>query len=131
MKMKTYIVMFFYILLFLNLSGCVVGHEDYKRVLDMDIGNNIEEHPPFDFSKAGELIRSDYLLAGEGLTHTTIESNDILRFHYNVQEVLKNYSIKAYVGKCLIYYDVNPETKIILGWGFDDGGNPQSCRTWP
>jgi hypothetical protein len=131
MKVKTYIVMFIYLLLLLTLSGCVVGHEDYKRYVDMDIGNNIEKHPPFDSSKAGKLIRSDYLLGGDGLTHITIVNDETLRYHYSFQEVSTNYSIKDYVGKCLIYYDVDPDTYIILAWGFDDGGNPQSCRTWP
>jgi hypothetical protein len=119
-----------YILLSLSLAGCVIGHQDYKRYLDMDIGKNIKEHPPFDSDNAGKLIRSDYLLGGEGLTHITEMDNGTLRFHYSAHEVLSNYSIQDYIGKCLIYYDVNPKSYVIISWGFDVGGNPLSCRTW-
>jgi hypothetical protein len=125
---KANIVMF---LIFFNLSGCVVGHSDYKRYLDMNIGKNIKHYMPYDGSKSGQLIRSDYLLGGDGLTHKTILDDGVVRYHFSGQEVLPNYSIKDYVGRCLVYYDVDPETHIILRWGFDKGGNPLSCRTWP
>ncbi len=128
--MNYYNSSFIYILLLLGLCGCVVGHEDYKRYLNMYIGKNIKHQLPFESSKSGQLIRSDYLLGGEGLTHISVEYGGILRYHFSGQEVLPNYSIKEYVGKCLIYYDVDPNTYIIKSWGFDDGGNPLSCRTW-
>jgi len=129
--MNKYNAIFIYILLLFGLCGCVVGHEDYKRSLNRYIGKNIKHQLPFESSKAGQLIRSDYLLGGEGLTHTSVQDSGILRYHFSGQEVLPNYSIKDYIGKCLIYYDVDPNTYIILSWGFDEGGNPLSCRTWP
>ena len=126
--MKANFVIFF---ITLNLFGCVVGHGDYKRYLDMSVGNNIKQHMPHDGSESGQLIRSDYLMGGDGLTHMTILGNGKIRYHFSAQEVLSNYSIKDYVGKCLVYYDTDPDSHIILGWGFDEGGNPLSCRTWP
>ena len=49
-----------------------------------------------------------------------------------MQEVLENTRTeREWIGKCLIYYVVDSNTYIIKGWGFDKGGNPLSCRTWP
>ena len=119
-----------YILLSLSLAGCVIGHQDYKRYLDMTIGKNIKEYPPYNSDNAGKLIRGDFLVGGEGLTHVTELDDGILRYHYSAQEILSNFSISDYVGKCLIYFDINPKTNIIISWGFDEGGNPLSCRTF-
>lgn len=119
------------ILLLFFLSGCTVGHKDYQRYLNMNIGENINSQKLSKSPDAGELIRSDYLIAGEGLTNITTLDNGLLRYHFSRQEVLPNYSIIDYVGKCLIYYDVDPKTDIIMVWGFDRGGNSLSCRTWP
>ncbi|MCP4056403.1 MAG: hypothetical protein GY738_03610 [Pseudoalteromonas sp.] len=127
--MGNYIFVFGLILL-LNIGGCAAGHEDYKKYLNMNIGENINNQKLSKSAKAGKLIRSDYLIGGEGLTKITTLDSGILRYHFSRQEVLPNYSIKDYVGKCLIYYDVDPKTDIILAWGFDKGGNPLSCRTW-
>jgi len=120
-----------YVFLVLCISGCVVGHGDYKRYLDMNIGESIYIENLSKSPNAGQLIRSDYLIEGEGLTHITTLDSGVLRYHFSGMEILSNYSIKDYVGKCLIYYDVDPKTYTIIAWGFDDGGNPLSCRTFP
>jgi hypothetical protein len=96
----------------------------------MNIGESINNQKLTKSLDAGELIRADYLIGGEGLTNITILDSGVLRYHFSRQEVLPNYSIKDYVGKCLIYYDVDPKTHIIISWGFDKGGNSLSCRTW-
>lgn len=118
-------------LLMISVSGCVVGHEDYKKYLKMNVGENINIQKLSKSPDAGKLIRSDYLTQGEGLTNITTLDSGILRYHFSRMEILPNYSIKEYVGKCLIYYDVDPKTDIIVAWGFDKGGNPLSCRTFP
>jgi hypothetical protein len=97
----------------------------------MNIGENINSQKLSKSPDAGELIRSDHLIAGEGLTNITTLDNGLLRYHFSRQEVLPNYSIIDYEGNCLIYYDVDPKTDIIMVWGFDKGGNSLSCRTWP
>ena len=117
-------------LVLLTLLGCSVGHKDYQKYLNMNIGESINNQNLSKRLDAGEFIRSDYLIGGEGLTNITKLESDLLRYHFSRYEVLPSYSIKEYVGKCLIYYDVNPKTKIIIAWGFDKGGNPLSCRTW-
>jgi hypothetical protein len=126
-----YINLIFYSISVLSFSGCVVGHGDYKRYLDMNIGESIYIENLSKSPNAGQLIRSDYLIQGEGLTHITTLDSGVLRYHFSGMEILPNYSIKDYVGKCLIYYDVDPKTHIIIAWGFDEGGNPLSCRTFP
>lgn len=120
----------FCIVLLLSIGGCAAGHEDYKKYLNMNIGESIKNQKLSRSPDVGKLIRSDYLIDGEGLTNITTLDSGILRYHFRRQEVLPNYSIKDYVGKCLIYYDVDPNTHIIIAWGFDEGGNPLSCRTW-
>lgn len=120
----------FGLIVLLNLTGCAAGHEDYKKYLSMNIGEDIHNQELSKSPNAGKLIRSDYLMEGEGFTKVTTLDSGILRYHFSRQEVLSNYSIKDYVGKCLIYYDVDPKTHKILAWGFEKGGNPLSCRTW-
>lgn len=126
-----YILFGIYIFLSLSIGGCIVGHGDFKGYLNMNIGESIDNQNLSRSPDAGTLIRSDYLIEGEGLINITTLDSGILRYHFSVMEILPNYSIKDYVGKCLIYYDVNPKTRIIIAWGFDKGGNPLSCRTFP
>lgn len=127
--MDNYILGFCFVSL-LSIGGCAVGHEDYKKYLNMNIGESINSQNLSKSPDAGKLIRSDYLIGGEGLTNITTLGSGILRYHFSRQEVLPNYGIKEYVGKCLIYYDVDPKSFLITAWGFDYGGNPLSCRTW-
>ncbi|MCM2678172.1 hypothetical protein [Echinimonas agarilytica] len=116
--------------LIMFIGGCTVGHEDFIRYLNMNIGESIEIQELTRSSNAGNLIRADYLIDGEGLTNITVLDNGVVRYHFSIQEILSNYSAKDEVGKCLIYYDVDPHTNIIIAWGFDKGGNPLSCRTF-
>lgn len=117
------------VLLFL-LSGCAVGHDDYVNYLNSSLGSKMPYKEPYQPTDAGKIIRSDFLIGGQGLTDITSDENGFLIYHFSHQEVLSNIKTKDWVGKCLIYYVVDPKTYIIKSWGFDDGGNPLSCRTW-
>ena len=112
-------------------AGCSVGHEDYVNFRNKLVGTQETSTEPYKWPDSGQLIRSDYLLSGQGLTHISKNAQGDLIYHYDVQEVLPNYRRKEWVGKCLIYNVVDPVTRIIKDWGFDEGGNPLSCRTWP
>ena len=90
---------------------------------------------------AGELIRADFLISGDGFTHVTLNENSDIVQHWFVNEVLATLvenegSIfqrgdKEWIGKCMYYYIADPKTNIIKNWGYDKGGNPLSCRVWP
>lgn len=128
--MKFFHVLITIIVLLFILNGCAVGHDDYVDYLDDSIGNTMPYKEPYQPLDAGKLIRSDYLIGGQGLTHITTDENNFLIYHFNHQEVLRSIKDKDWVGKWLIYYVVEPKTYIIKAWGFDEGGNPLSCRTW-
>ncbi len=127
---------FYYILITISLflfmlSGCAVGHDDYVNYKNRTVGTKKIEKKPFKWKDSGELIRSNFLVSGEGLTHISKDKSGNLIYHYSVQEVLPHFSKTEWVGKCLIYDVVDPMDYIITSWGFDEGGNPLSCRTWP
>ena len=115
------------------LTGCAAGHQDF-----IDLRNNyfvgktvMKEDVPYKYDNSGEFIRGDYVIAGEGLTAITEDENGDLIYHVSVQEILPNSRTeKEWIGKCLVYYVVDPETRIVKDWGFDIGGNPQTCRTF-
>ena len=113
------------------LVGCITLHDDFVRIQNKMIGQEMIYREPFLFENAGKLIRADFVLGGQGLTHITKNKDGDLVYHFSGQEILSNYSMKEWVGKCLIYEVVDPETYIIKSWGFDEGGNPLSCRSWP
>ena len=127
----------FYKLVVLNVSlivlyGCSVGYDDYVRFENSMIGKIMPYKEPFTFEDAGKFIRGDYVMGGQGLTHITKDEEGNLIYHFSDQEILENNRTKKeWVGKCLTYYVVDPKTFIIKSWGFDKGGNPLSCRTWP
>jgi hypothetical protein len=121
----------YYLIAVLGLAGCAAGHQDYVDFKNSLIGKKETRTEPFKWEDSGKLVRADYLVSGQGLTHITKDDNGNLIYHYSVQEVLITYPRKEWVGKCLTYNVVNPETMIIIDWGFDKGGNPLSCRTWP
>jgi len=119
------------VIMFLALiGGCVVGQSDYINFKNNRVGKKMPYKEPFKFKDAGKLIRADYLIGGQGLTHITIGKDGNLIYHFSDQEVLPNFQTKEWVGRCLTYYVVDPKTYIIKEWGFDEGGNPLSCRTW-
>ncbi|REL26689.1 hypothetical protein DXX93_11070 [Thalassotalea euphylliae] len=126
----------FFIIYFL--SGCAVGYEPWAEFQDKLIGKKAWRMEPHRFENAGELIRADYLVAGEGFTHTSVNENGDIIQHWFDAEVLPNFynknemrGHKEWIGKCKFYLVVDPETYVIKSWGHDEGGNPQSCRHWP
>lgn len=112
-------------------AGCTVGHKDFVYLRNQAIGMKENRTEPYSWPDSDKLIRSDYLVAGKGLTKIGTNRQGDLIYHYSVSEVLPHFDTKEWVGKCLIYQVVDPVTKQIKDWGFDEGGNPQSCRTWP
>ena len=129
--MKSYCLPVAGIAMLFALSGCRVGHKDYVNFKNTRIGEEIVYREPFKYKDAGELIRADFVMGGQGLTHISTDEDGNLVYHFSDQEVLPNFHRKDWVGKCLTYYSVDPKTYIIKAWGFDEGGNPLSCRTWP
>ncbi len=124
----------FYILIIVFFGGCATGHQAYVNMMNDNVGVEMLSLPtkPYKYKNAGKLVRANYLIGGEGLTHITKDKDDNIVYHYSGGEVLDKPNVaERFVGKCLTYQVVDPETKIILSWGFDEGGNPQSCRFWP
>jgi len=115
----------------LLINGCAAGHQDYVDFENSRIGKKETRTEPFKWDNSGKLVRADFLISGQGLTEITKDDKGNLIYHYSVQEVLPTNPRKEWVGKCLTYNVVNPDTMIIIGWGFDIGGNPLSCRSWP
>jgi hypothetical protein len=113
--------------------SCAAGHQDFINFRNnFDVGREIMfKTSPDRFSRAGEYIRGDYVISGDGLLNVNTNSEGQLVYHVFVQQILPNTRMeKEWIGKCLIYYIVDPETYIVKSWGFDDGGNPLSCRTF-
>ena len=119
------------ILLLVVTNGCTVGHHDFVDYRDKSIGTKQVRTEPYKWRDSGQVIRSDFLVSGEGLTRITKTEHGDLKYHYSDSEILPHFHTKEWVGKCLIYEVVDPTSKEIKGWGFDKGGNPLSCRTWP
>jgi hypothetical protein len=120
------------ILLLSMLIGCSVGHKDFVNFRDDVVGEVMKQKAPYRYLNSGEFIRGNYVKSGQGLTEITKDKDGNLIYHIFVQEVLANTRTeKGWVGKCLIYYVVEPATYVIKSWGFENGGNPLSCRTWP
>jgi len=120
------------IVLILGLTGCYkVGHKDFLGYRDNEIGTIMHYKKPFKFDNSGEFKRGDYVITGQGLTSITKDNNGDLIYHFSGQEILSHFHTKEWVGKCLTYKIVDPQTYIIKGWGFDEGANPLSCRSWP
>jgi hypothetical protein len=113
-----------------SLTGCSVGHKDFVSLMSQQIGTISYYKKPFKYKNAGKLIRADYLLGDQGLTHITKDKSGNLIYHFDSTEVLPKNSRPERVGKCLYYEVVDPKSYIIKSWGFDKGGNPLSCRTW-
>ena len=115
----------------LVLSGCyTVGYKDYIDFKNNMVGKT-SRIKPFTFKDAGQFNRGDFQITGQGITHVTKSQNGDLVVHWFSSEILPHFYKKEWIGKCLIYYVVDQKTHIIKSWGFDKGGNPLSCRTWP
>jgi len=114
------------------ITGCYrVGHQDFINYKNNIVGKKIMPSESYKYKNVGKLIRGDFLVGGQGLIHITKNKNGDFIYHIESDEVLPNFDKKEWVGKCKLYYIVDPKTKVIKSWGFDKGGNPQSCRTWP
>jgi hypothetical protein len=121
----------FNLALLIFLTGCAVGHDDFISIENRNVGTKMVYDSPYKWDNSGELIRADYLVSGKGLTDITKNDKGDIVYHYSVHEILANERIEpSWVGKCLIYYVVDPDTFLIQEWGFDEGGNPLSCRTF-
>jgi hypothetical protein len=120
------------LILFSLLTACAVGNAPFSKRMDQRVGEKVAVLDPTRYGDAGDLIRADYLVSGEGFTHVTEnEEGDIVQ-HWFYSEVLPSFTgEKEWVGKCKVYLVVDPEKNIIKNWGYDKGGNPQSCRDWP
>jgi len=115
----------------LFITGCYrVGHQDFIKYKNNIVGKKIMPHKKYRYENVGKIIRGDFLVGGQGLTHITNNKNGDYIFHIESNEILPHFDNKEWVGKCKIYYIVDSKTKIIKTWGFDKGGNPKSCRTW-
>lgn len=116
------------------LDGCtsVTGHNDFINLKNSVIGKVMKDKVPYKYTDSGQIIRATYVISGQGLTDITKRENGDLVYHISVHEILENNRTNPnWVGKCLIYYVVEPSSYKIKSWGFDEGGNPLSCRTWP
>ncbi len=134
-----YLVILVFVLVF---NGCYkIGYEGFVDSENILIGKRVPYNTIEDWSFSGTIIGGNFLVAGKGLTHITKNKKGDLIYHIDESEVLPNFyddskpkifrTSKKWVGKCKIYYIVDPKTYIIKSWGFDKGGNPLSCRTWP
>ena len=122
-------ILYIFIATFL-LTGCAAGHQDFVDSQNYWIGKKEIRTESFKWKNSGKLIRADFLLAGQGLTHISNDDKGNLIYHYSIDEILPTFGNKKLIGKCLIFYVVNPDSMIRISWGFDKGGNPLSCRTW-
>lgn len=125
--------LFVFIGLLFMFSGCYsVGHQDFLDYRNSRIGTKTFYNKPLKFTNTGKIKRGDFLLSGQGLTHISKDKDGNLIYHWDEEEVLSIFKGNPeWIGKCKTYDIVHPKTKLIIGWGFDKGGNPQSCRTWP
>ncbi|MBL4781670.1 MAG: hypothetical protein JKX92_05455 [Porticoccaceae bacterium] len=114
------------------LVGCAVGNTPFAKRMDERVGSKPSVLDPTRFGDAGDLIRANFLVSGDGFTHTSEnEHGDIIQ-HWFYSEVLPSFrGEKEFIGKCKIFLVVDRESSIIKSWGYDEDGNPQSCRDWP
>jgi len=123
--------LFIYLLL-LTITGCSVGHQPWVDFHDEQVGKTTPDLEIIKFKNAGKLVRADFLIEGDGLTHITKDKEGNLILHWSIQEVLPTFrGSKEWVGKCLMYEIVDVKTHIIKSWGYEEEGNPLSCRSWP
>ena len=108
------------------------GHEGYVESLNLWVGSDVSYLQPYTYGAVGRFVLedTDYVIFGSGLTHRSKDDQGKLRYHFFDQEILPGYENPAWVGKCLMYIVVNPDSHIIESWEFDEGGNPLSCRLW-
>lgn len=114
------------------ISGCLgIGHKGWSDYMDTKVGRKVEVLDPTRFGDAGDYIRANFLISGEGFTHITMKENGDIVQHWFTSEVTSENGREEWVGKCKFYYVVDSKTNVIKSWGIDEGGNPESCRIWP
>jgi len=114
------------------ISSCaVIGNEPFSKGQDSRVGKKAFVLDPTRFGDAGDIIRGNFMVSGDGFTHSTEQENGDIVQHWFLSEVLPSFHRNEWVGKCKIFLVVDPTTNIIKAWGYDKGGNPQSCRYWP
>ena len=111
-------------------SSCSIGNRPWAEYQDDKVGQKAPFLDPTRFGDAGELIRADYLISGDGFTHISKDENGNILQHWFISEVLPTSPSPDWVGKCKVVYVVDPKTNIIIRWEYDDGSNPESCRVW-
>ncbi len=90
---------------------------------------NFNPHASYEFSMnrivegQHKITEYPYNLVMKYLTHTTKDQNGNDVYHFLKADWKKG----PYKGKCKIYYVVDPATDVIIDWGYDAGGNPESC----
>jgi hypothetical protein len=112
------------------LSCVVIGNIPFAKALDSRVGQKASLLDPTRYGDAGDIIRGTFMISGDGFTHITKNENGDIVQHWFYSEVLSNFNRKEWIGKCKVFFVVDPKTNIIKDWGYDEGGNPQSCRHW-
>ena len=121
------------------LSGCTGKSHPHRSFIE-NKDYNIKKYPKATFTEKainppykGTISSNGVVKAGDGLTHKTKDKDGNIIYHFFLHEVLKNPSFlfleeKGIIGKCKIYYVVDPKTNIIINWGFEKESNPKACR---
>ncbi|MBH0063215.1 hypothetical protein I6E85_19000 [Pseudoalteromonas sp. NZS71] len=114
----------------LVISGCTTGNKPWEEYTNELIGGKAPFLDPTRFGDAGELIRADYVISGDGFTHISKNNEGQILQHWFYSEVLSTAPSEEWVGKCKIFYIVNPDTNVIISWDYDEGSNKESCRVY-
>ncbi|MBZ2191609.1 MULTISPECIES: hypothetical protein [Pseudoalteromonas] len=110
--------------------GCSIGNRPWADYQNDKVGHKAPFLDPTRYGDTGDLIRADYLISGDGFTHTSKNKDGYIIQHWFISEVLSTAPNKDWVGKCKVFYVVDPQTNIIVSWDYDKGANPESCRVW-
>ena len=89
----------------LIVSGCVSRHETFKEILRDNIGDNVDNIPPYALGRITALIDSKVLPNG------------------NIENKYK------YGGTCIYFFEIDPKTRIIVGVRFE--GKERDCVVAP
>lgn len=111
-------------------TSCSIGNSPWAEYQNDKVGRKATFLDPTRFGNAGELIRADYLISGDGFTHTSQNEDGYILQHWFISEVLPSSPSPAWVGKCKVVYVVDPKSNIIVDWYYDKDSNPESCRVW-
>ena len=102
------------VFLFVVLTGCIVNSNPHK---------SFEYNTNFLVERQAKITDYPYNQALKYLTHKTKDKNNNIIYHLLEQD----WKTGLYKGQCRTYFVVDPKTYIIIDWGYDEGGNPNSC----